>query len=141
MTNSIDTITLPEFTTDTLSSYLNNMSVTGSYGISSSMSAGDTITISNNTNGPYAGSTFSGSYTGSMFYNTTNNSNYVYTGTGGGWSSVSPSYGTDFVDKFPEWIAFRKLCEEYPGLDKAYENLKLVYSVCYADSLLPKEPE
>lgn len=47
--------------------------------------------------------------------------------------------GKPFVDNFPGWDAFRKLCDEYPGLERAYQNLKTFYTMCYADSILPKD--
>lgn len=127
--SSHDTSSIPGFTSDTLTSYLNGTSMGSSFVISSSPPSATTL----------IGSTGI-SYTGSMYYDTSTSKSYVYNGSGGYWSRVgSAEVGEDFKNKFPEWNAFRKLCDEYPGLEKAYENLKLIYSVCYADSLLPKE--
>jgi hypothetical protein len=56
------------------------------------------------------------------------------------YQTVTDPYNSKpFEDNFPEWNGFRKLCEDYPGLEKAYENLKTIYTIVYADSLLPKE--
>lgn len=32
-----------------------------------------------------------------------------------------------FEDSFPDWHDFKSMCEEYPGLEKAFSNLKLFY--------------
>jgi hypothetical protein len=100
------------FDTITLSDYLSSSTATG--GLYSGTMLG-TAPISN-------GSTY-----------TISNSTYNETG---GWGY---SNGKPFVDNFPEWNAFRKLCDEYPGLERAYQNLKTFYTMCHADSLLPKD--
>jgi len=132
MASSIDTISTSSGS-DTIT--LNN---DGSYGIP----AFDTITLSDY----ITSSTASGIYTGTMLgtapstYSTISgltNNTYTYNGSGSYWGYSNN--GKPFVDSFPEWNAFRKLCEEYPGLDRAYENLKTFYTMCYADSILPKD--
>lgn len=35
-----------------------------------------------------------------------------------------------FENGFPEWEDFRRMCEEYPGMEKAYEHLKVFYKLC-----------
>lgn len=124
---------IPAFDSSTLSSYLNGMSIT-SAGCISASGAGDTITINQGMGSGIAGQ---------MYYNTISNSTYVHTGTASGWAPINGTHewsiGEDFIDKFPEWNAFRKLCEDYPGLEKAYQNLKTFYTMCYADSILPKD--
>ena len=118
-----DTITLnndgssiwgvPAFDTITISDYLSSSTATG--GLYSGTMLG--------TAAPSNGSTYT-------------ISNSTYNGTGG-WGYTHN--GKPFVDNFPEWNAFRKLCDEYPGLEKAYQNLKTFYTMCYADSILPKD--
>ena len=134
MTSLTDTITASN-SSDTVT--LNN---DGSYGIP----AFDTITlsdyISSSTgiyNGTMIGSAPISTSNGSMYtISGASNSTYTYNGSGGYWGY---SNGKPFIDNFPEWNAFRKLCEEYPGLERAYENLKTFYTMCYADSILPKD--
>lgn len=123
----IDTITLnndgswgiPAFDTITLSDYVTSSTASGIY--SGSMLGTAPYTISNSVN------TITGVPT---------NGTYSYNGSGGYWGYTN---GKPFVDSFPEWNAFRKLCDEYPGLEKAYQNLKTFYTMCHADSLLPKD--
>jgi hypothetical protein len=124
-----DTMTIPAFDASSLSSYTSSHVMSGT-------AASDTITISA---GPY--STSSGNI---MYTSGTSSNYYAHNGIGAStwsttdWNSAS-SYGTPFVDKFPDWNAFKQLCSEYPGLEKAYENLKTFYKICYEDSLLPKD--
>jgi len=132
MASSTDTITTSTGS-DTIT--LNN---DGSYGIP----AFDTITLSDyitSSTASYNGTMLGTApiSTGSMYtINGSTNSTYTYNGSSGwGYSNN----GKPFVDNFPEWNAFRKLCEEYPGLERAYENLKTFYTMCYADSILPKD--
>jgi hypothetical protein len=122
-----DTMAIPAFDANSLSSYTSSHIMSGT-------AASDTIT--------FIGGSYGSSITSNMMYsNGTANTSYVHSGTSTNtWSTDwSTSYGTPFVDKFPEWNAFKKLCNEYPGLEKAYENLKTFYTICYEDSLLPKE--
>ena len=35
-----------------------------------------------------------------------------------------------FESSFPEWNDFQKMCKEYPGLEQAYEKLKIFYNLC-----------
>jgi hypothetical protein len=126
----IDTITLnndgssiwsgPMFDTITLSDYVTSSTASGIY--SGSMLGTAPYTISNSVN------TITGVPT---------NGTYSYNGSGDSWGYTHN--GKPFVDNFPEWNAFRKLCDEYPGLEKAYQNLKTFYTMCYADSILPKD--
>jgi hypothetical protein len=123
----IDTITLnndgswgiPAFDTITLSDYVTSSTASGIY--SGSMLGTAPYTISNSVN------TITGVPT---------NGTYSYNGSGGYWGYTN---GKPFVDNFPEWNAFRKLCDEYPGLERAYQNLKTFYTMCHADSILPKD--
>lgn len=132
MASSTDTITTSTGS-DTIT--LNN---DGSYGIP----AFDTITLSDyitsstaSYNGTMLG-TAAPISTGSMYTISGSNTTYTYNGSSGwGYSNN----GKPFVDNFPEWNAFRKLCDEYPGLERAYQNLKTFYTMCYADSILPKD--
>jgi hypothetical protein len=109
---------IPAFDTITLSDYVSSSTATGIY--NGTMHGTSPYIISNS------------SITG------VNGSSY-YTGTGGYWNQSAN--GKPFEDNFPEWNAFRKLCEDYPGLEKAYQNLKTFYTMCYADSILPKDDE
>jgi len=144
LNNNDDTITftmdgdstIPAFTTSTLSSYLNHMSITGNDVVCGSHSAGDTITLSNYSSGFYVNTPNGTAPTYTINGSSIHNSTYSYNGTGSSWY---PYNSKPFEDNFPEWNAFRKLCEDYPGLEKAYENLKTIYTIVYADSLLPKE--
>ncbi len=38
-----------------------------------------------------------------------------------------------FVNGFPEWEEFNKMCKEYPGLEKVYEHMKAYYNMCKDD--------
>ena len=142
-----DTITLPNTQFDATSIG----SATASW-YSSGTAASDTITISTigsnafeNTNGWGGNIVGSGGggigLTGAIYTSTATNSQYYYNGTGSNTWTINSNWdvGTPFETKFPEWDAFRKLCDDYPGLEKAYQNLKTFYTICYADSILPKE--
>lgn len=138
MISSTDTITTLSGS-DTIT--LNN---DGSYGIPAfdTITLSDYISSSTANSGIYTGTMLGTSpistSTGSMYtISGASNSTYTYNGSGGYWGYSNN--GKPFVDSFPEWNAFRKLCEEYPGLERAYENLKTFYTMCYADSILPKE--
>lgn len=116
---AFDTITLGDYTASSTAYnsgiYVNTMNGTAA------APGGSTYTISSN-------STISG----------ISDSTFTYNGASGFWNSYN---GKPFVDNFPEWNAFKKLCNDYPGLDKAYENLKSIYTICYEDSILPKDDE
>jgi hypothetical protein len=103
----------------------------------------DTITLSDYVSSSTASGIYNGTMMGTAPYTISNssitgmNGSSYYTGTGGYWNQ---SYnGKPFEDNFPEWNAFRELCDEYPGLERAYQNLKTFYTMCHADSLLPKD--
>jgi hypothetical protein len=119
---------IPAFDASTLSAYTASNVMSGT-------AASDTITITGS-NGMYGHNTITG-------FNSTNltSNYYAYNGIGGNtWSTSSwAANGKPFIDAFPEWNAFTTLCEEYPGLKKAYENLKTIYTICYEDSILPKD--
>lgn len=40
---------------------------------------------------------------------------------------------TPFVNGFPYWSDFKELCDQYPSLDRALQNLKTAYTICDAD--------
>ena len=114
-------------------------------GIKYGSAALDTITI----NSSYDTGLYSGTMLGTSGFSinsglntingiSSNNNFYTYNGFSSNWSAA---YGKPFEDNFPEWNAFKKLCNNYPGLDKAYENLKTIYTICYEDSILPKDDE
>ena len=115
-----DTITLnndgssiwgvPAFDTITLSDYLSSSTATGGLYSGTMLGTAPTYTISGSSN-----------------------NTFTYPGS---WNTYN---GKPFVDNFPEWNAFKKLCDEYPGLERAYQNLKTFYTMCHADSLLPKD--
>ena len=44
-----------------------------------------------------------------------------------------------FVNTFPDWNDFQKMCEEYPGLEKVYEHMKAYYNMCKDDWELKKK--
>jgi hypothetical protein len=65
----------------------------------------------------------------------------TFTTTGLSASQISALNGTSsfdwkikenvpFEDGFPAWDDFRKMCDEYPGLEKTFEHLKVFYRLC-----------
>lgn len=38
-----------------------------------------------------------------------------------------------FVDSFPDWNDFQKMCDQYPSIDKAFNKLKELYDLCKDD--------
>lgn len=38
-----------------------------------------------------------------------------------------------FEDGFPEWTDFQEMCQEYPGLEKTFEHMKVFYKMCKDD--------
>lgn len=44
-----------------------------------------------------------------------------------------PQKTTPFIDGFPEWGDFEKMRNEYPALNTAFENLKMVHKLCEAE--------
>jgi|688.fasta_scaffold60578_8 hypothetical protein len=125
-------VRIPAFDASTLSAY------TASNVMSGTAAASDTITITGS-NGVYGYNTIATNLTSNY---------YAYNGIGGStlssngsWSNSTAMNGRPFIDAFPEWDAFKKLCDEYPGLEKAYGNLKTIYAICYEDSMLPKDDE
>jgi hypothetical protein len=135
MASSIDTITS--------SSGSDTITLTMDGDLRYGLPAFDTITLSDYVSSSTASGIYNGTMHGTAPYTISNssinafNSSSYYTGTGGYWNQ---SYnGKPFEDNFPEWNAFRELCDEYPGLERAYQNLKTFYTMCHADSLLPKD--
>jgi len=54
------------------------------------------------------------------------------------YSSIDTSWlftpqPTPFISGFPEWDDFTNMRNEYPTLDNAFENLKIVYKLCESD--------
>jgi hypothetical protein len=47
--------------------------------------------------------------------------------TSNNWNWIS---NIPFENGFPDWDDFQKMCEEYPGLEQAYEKLKTFYNLC-----------
>ena len=47
--------------------------------------------------------------------------------------SISSTKGALFKDYMPDPAELEKMCEEYPGLDKAYENFKTFYKLVEQD--------
>ena len=45
-------------------------------------------------------------------------------------SSIFSWHTTPFEDSFPDWNDFQEMCKEYPGLEKAYEHMKVFYKLC-----------
>lgn len=52
------------------------------------------------------------------------------------WKDADP-----FVDGFPDWDDFQKMCGEYPGLQKTLEHLKAFYNMCKDDWETKKKGE
>lgn len=48
-------------------------------------------------------------------------------------SSLIIDYGTDFVDRLPDFDRVESMCKEYPALEKAYENFKIIYKMVEQD--------
>ena len=48
-------------------------------------------------------------------------------------SSLTIDYGTDFVDRLPDFDRVESMCKEYPALEKAYENFKVIYKMVEQD--------
>lgn len=44
-----------------------------------------------------------------------------------------PPKTTPFINGFPEWGDFEKMRNEYPALNTAFENLKMVHKLCEAE--------
>ena len=141
-----DTITLPNAQFDATS--ISSSSSAWYNNVMSGTAASDTITINSSAfnnaygwGGGIVGGGGGGELTGAIYTSTATNSQYYYNGTGSNtWTSTANwNSGTPFETNFPEWNAFRKLCNEYPGLESAYNNLKLCYTICHEDSKLQKE--
>lgn len=92
----------------------------------------DTITLNDCITSSLASGIYGGTIsTGSAYTITgTPSPTYIYNNSSMDWKY---STGNPFVDNFPEWNDFRKLCNDYPGLEKAYSNLKTCYTICYED--------
>jgi len=48
-------------------------------------------------------------------------------------SNISLNDPVEFEDCMPEVAKIEVMCEDYPGLKKAYENFKTVYKMVYQD--------
>lgn len=49
------------------------------------------------------------------------------------FDSLIIDYGTDFVDRLPDFDRVESMCKEYPALEKAYENFKVIYKMVEQD--------
>lgn len=49
--------------------------------------------------------------------------------------NISGLDGVEWVDTLPDLDKVEKMCKEYPGLDKAFENFKTVYKMVEQDWL------
>jgi hypothetical protein len=79
--------------------------------------------------------TISSSSVGDIYFNVTDNSLYTVNDNYD-WvtiDSISTLKGTLFKDHMPEPAELEKMCEEYPGLEKAYENFKTFYKLVEQD--------
>lgn len=45
-----------------------------------------------------------------------------------------------FETGFPTWADFQEMCKEYPGLDQAFEKMKVFYKMCKDDWESKKNP-
>jgi hypothetical protein len=46
---------------------------------------------------------------------------------------ISFNWGTDFVDKFPEWSRIKSMCDQYPSLEIALRNFETIYQLVKDD--------
>lgn len=68
-----------------------------------------------------------------------NSDQFVYTISGGdtinldGISTIFDLDNVEWKNSFPDFHTVEKMCEEYPGLAKAFENFKTVYKMVEQD--------
>jgi hypothetical protein len=73
---------------------------------------------------------------GDITFDTSNN--MVMINNGITWNqidtiNITGIYDVEFRDKMPDIKQVEAMCEEYPGLDKAYENFKTFYKLVEQD--------
>ena len=100
---------------------------TGSITISSNPTTLDIGSITIDLSEYHAAHTMLGSFTSSDTITITG-SDIPFGHPSGLWRPPEP-----FVNAFPEWDEFQKMCEEYPGLEKVYEHMKAYYNMCKDD--------
>lgn len=74
---------------------------------------------------------------GDLWIDTTEMNTTVYTSTGE-WdtidiSGITVSEPVEFEDCMPDVAKVEDMCNDYPGLRKAYENFKSVYKMVHQD--------
>lgn len=67
-----------------------------------------------------------------MWMDTSSNKFYVYTDAG--WARASYKKDIEWEDCFPDFNKVKKLCENNPGLSKAYENFKTIYKLVESEA-------
>lgn len=84
-------------------------------------------------------STLNNASVGDVWYDTVNNNLSVYNGTTYEWAgiddgiSITLNEPVEFEDHMPSVAKVEDMCNEYPGLKKAYENFKSVYKMVHQD--------
>jgi hypothetical protein len=48
-------------------------------------------------------------------------------------SPITFNWGTDFVDKFPDWSRIKSMCDQYPSLEIALRNFETIYQLVKDD--------
>ena len=105
------------FTAQEISTVLSDtITLTGSY------SSSDTITLTSGLTYTYSNSPAGGLTTTSIPSLTINDIN-----------PITFNWGTDFVDKFPEWDRIKAMCKQYPSLEIALRNFETIYQLVKDD--------
>ncbi len=69
---------------------------------------------------------------GQIWLNT--NENKYYVNDGADWNLVAPEWkNVEWVNSLPDIQKVKEMCEEYPALEKAYENFKSIYKLVEQD--------
>ena len=109
----------PTYSTISIDSLSTSMSDT----ITITGMASDTITFPTGNNYMYtAGPSISGLTTTTISSLTINDIN-----------PITLNWGTDFVDKFPDWDKIKSMCDHYPSLEIALRNFETIYQLVKDD--------
>jgi hypothetical protein len=92
------------------------ITLTGSYPSS------DTITLTSGMGYTYTSPSISGLTTTTIPSLTINDIN-----------PITFNWGTEFVDKFPEWGRIKSMCDQYPSLEIALRNFETIYHLVKDD--------
>ena len=111
------------------SSYSITPSMTGgySYPTNTTYGYGAITTIPLTGTGLHAGSTIT--VTGGGLGGYGSGSTFTISGLNPGDINTTIKFPEEWVDKFPDFNRIKKMCEEYPALQIAFEKFKTVYSL------------